>query len=105
MPPTAPPTSRAPGSSPPPGPIPFVSLGAIKMQRHKIVHAWAFEGDCDPAELRSNAFTMEWPPRSGRTKDFPEVDRAAWFELPEARLAINASQRRFLDDLEGRLRR
>ena len=81
----------------------FVPLGAVKMHRHKIVHAWAFEGDCDAEELRSNNFTMEWPPRSGRSAEFPEVDRAAWFELPEARVAINASQRRFLDDLAGRL--
>lgn len=82
----------------------FVALGAVKMQRHKIVHAWAFEGDCDPRDVQSNTFTIEWPPRSGRQQDFPEADRAAWFELPEAREAINQSQRRFLDDLEGRLR-
>ncbi len=64
------------------------------------MHAWAAEGDCDPAALRSNTFTLEWPPRSGRTQAFPEVDRAAWFPLAEARRRINKGQRGFLDELE-----
>lgn len=58
------------------------------------------EHDCDPAAIVSNAFAIEWPPRSGRQAEFPEVDRAAWFDLPVAREAIVSAQRRFIDDLE-----
>jgi predicted NUDIX family NTP pyrophosphohydrolase len=61
--------------------------------------AWAVEGDCDPAQLRSNTFEMEWPPRSGMRRSFPEVDRGAWFELAEARERILAAQAAFLDQL------
>ena len=80
---------------------PFTSLGGVKRRTHKIVYAWAFEGDCDPGELVSNTFEMEWPPRSGRLLQVPEVDRAAFFGLDEAREAIVSYQRRFLDELEG----
>jgi predicted NUDIX family NTP pyrophosphohydrolase len=64
-----------------------------------LVSAWAFAGDCDPARLVSNHFQMEWPPRSGRTMDVPEVDRAAWFSLAEARQKILKGQLPFLDRL------
>jgi predicted NUDIX family NTP pyrophosphohydrolase len=78
---------------------PFTPLGGVKAHRHKLIFAWAAEHDCDAAAITSNTFTMEWPPRSGRQAEFPEVDRAAWFTLPAAREAIVPVQRRFLDDL------
>jgi predicted NUDIX family NTP pyrophosphohydrolase len=78
---------------------PFRPLGGVKAHGHKLIFAWAVEFDCDAAAIVSNTFSMEWPPRSGRTAEFPEVDRAAWFELAAAREAIVPAQRRFLDDL------
>lgn len=69
----------------------------------KIVHAWAIEGDCDALACRSNEFTLEWPPRSGRSASFPEIDRAQWFALDEARGRILPGQAPFLDELERRL--
>jgi predicted NUDIX family NTP pyrophosphohydrolase len=77
----------------------YTPLGGVKQRGHKIVYVWALEGDCDPAALRSNQFETEWPPRSGRAARFPEVDRAAWFDLPTAHEKILAAQRRFLDDV------
>ena len=65
-----------------------------------MVHAWACEGDFDPRHLKSTAFTMEWPPRSGRQQEFPEVDRVAWFALDEAREKIQKGQAELLDHLE-----
>jgi predicted NUDIX family NTP pyrophosphohydrolase len=79
---------------------PFRPLGGVKAHHHKLIFAWAAEHDCDPGGLASNTFTIEWPPRSGNTAEFPEVDRAAWFGLPAAREAIAPAQRRFLDDLQ-----
>jgi predicted NUDIX family NTP pyrophosphohydrolase len=79
---------------------PFQPLGGVKAHHHKLIYAWAVEHDCDPAAIVSNVFAIEWPPRSGRQAEFPEVDRAAWFDLPAARVAIVPAQRRFLDDLE-----
>ncbi|TGV63648.1 NUDIX hydrolase, partial [Mesorhizobium sp. M00.F.Ca.ET.149.01.1.1] len=64
----------------------------------KIVMAWSVEADIDANAVKSNMFTMEWPPKSGRMKEFPEVDRAAWFSLPEAGLKILKGQRPMLDD-------
>ena len=78
---------------------PFLPLGGVKAHRHKLIFAWAVEHDCDATALTSNSFTMQWPPRSGKTAEFPEVDRAAWFDLAAAREAIVPAQRRFLDDL------
>ncbi|NLE22820.1 MAG: NUDIX domain-containing protein [Actinobacteria bacterium] len=78
---------------------PFQPLGGVKAHGHKLIFAWAVEHDCDPAAITSTTFTMEWPPRSGRQAEFPEVDRAAWFTLEAAREAIVPVQRRFLDDL------
>jgi predicted NUDIX family NTP pyrophosphohydrolase len=79
---------------------PFQPLGGVKAHHHKLIFAWAVEHDCDPAAIVSNSFAIEWPPRSGKQTEFPEVDRAAWFGLPAAREAIVPVQRRFLDDLE-----
>ncbi len=77
----------------------FISLGSIKQKGGKLVHAWAFEGDLDPSAIRSNTFRMEWPPRSGRFEEFPEVDRAAFFSLAEARVKVNQAQMAFLEKL------
>ena len=75
-------------------------LGETKQAGGKLVRAWAAEGDLDPAELRSNTFTLEWPPRSGVTREFPEVDRAEWFGLAEARDRINPAQAVFVERLD-----
>ena len=74
-------------------------LGEIKQAGGKIVTAWALEGECAASEIRSNLFSLEWPPKSGRLQEFPEVDRAAWFELKEARDKLLNGQLRFLDRL------
>lgn len=81
----------------------FLDLGTIKQAGGKLVRAWAFEGDCDPAALVSNTFELEWPPHSGRRAEFPEVDRGAWFSIAEARERILKSQEPVLDLLEHRL--
>lgn len=83
----------------------LVPLGEVRQAGGKRVAAWTVERDFDPGTLRSNAFTMEWPPRSGRQSEFPEVDRAAWFDLDEAGRRILAGQRPLLDRLAERLRR
>jgi predicted NUDIX family NTP pyrophosphohydrolase len=77
----------------------FLPLGEAKQPGGKIVHVWAVEGDWDPATLEGNMFEMEWPPRSGRRQSFPEIDRASWFGLDEARLKILKGQAVFLDRL------
>ena len=77
----------------------FVALAPIRQRGGKIVHAWAVKGDIALDGLASNAFTMEWPPRSGRMQSFPEVDRYGWFSLDEARAKINEAQRALLDEL------
>ena len=89
------------GSAPMPGELD--DLGAIKQKAGKVVQAWALEGDLDAAGVRSNTFSMQWPPRSGRMQDFPEVDRAEWFSLEAARERINPAQAAFLDRLMSRL--
>jgi predicted NUDIX family NTP pyrophosphohydrolase len=75
----------------------LVALGEVRQRSGKRVEAWAAEGDLDPEAVRSNTFELEWPPRSGRTQTFPEVDRAAWFDLETARRKIVKSQIPFLD--------
>jgi predicted NUDIX family NTP pyrophosphohydrolase len=85
------------GSRPPDGER--IDLGEIKQRGGKIVTAWAVEGDIDTVAVVSNTFAMEWPPRSGRTAEFPEIDRAEWFDLPTARTKILAAQEPFLDRL------
>jgi predicted NUDIX family NTP pyrophosphohydrolase len=77
----------------------FLYLGSIKQAGGKIVSAWAFEGDCDPAEMISNHCEIEWPPRSGRIITIPEVDRGAWFSIDEARERIKPTQIPLLDRL------
>ena len=77
----------------------FVPLRSITQKSGKRVHAWAFEGDCDPGAIRSNTFTLEWPPHSGRRQEFPEVDRAAFFGLEEAKQKINRAQVPFLEEV------
>ena len=76
-----------------------IPLGSAKQPGGKVVHVWAIEADWDPAELQSNTFEMEWPPRSGRRQSFPELDRASWFSVAEARLKILKGQAVFLDYL------
>src|SRR5271166_2797308 len=80
---------------------PFVALKPIQQKGGKIVHAWAFEGDCDPETIKSNSFTMEWPPKSGKQAQFPEIDRAEFFDLDMARIKIKARQDGLVDELEA----
>lgn len=80
----------------------FLPLTPIKQAGGKIVTAWSVEGDFDPTLLRSNVFELEWPPKSGRKKEFPEVDRAAWFSPDDARRKLLASQVPLLDELLAR---
>jgi len=77
----------------------FIPLSPVKQAGGKLVSAWALRADFDPATLRSNTFSMEWPPRSGRLQEFPEVDRAAWFAIEDARQKILKGQAPFLDQL------
>ena len=78
----------------------LVELGEVRQRNRKLVTAWAAEGDVDASAVRSNTFTMEWPPRSGRTQEFPEIDRAEWFTLARAREKLIEAQVAFLDRLE-----
>jgi predicted NUDIX family NTP pyrophosphohydrolase len=82
---------------------PAIALGALRQPGGKTVHVWAVEGDWDPDRLISNVFTMEWPRGSGAVQAFPEVDRAAWFTLAEARRRILKGQAEFLDRLVEQL--
>ena len=77
----------------------FEDLGTIKQAGGKVVTAWAFEGDCDPEQLVSNTCVIEWPPKSGRRMEIPEVDRGSWFSIPEARTHLKSTQEPFLDRL------
>jgi predicted NUDIX family NTP pyrophosphohydrolase len=89
------------GTPPPAGePLP---LGSVRQRNGKIVTAWALPGDLDVTTVVSNTFEMEWPPRSGRRQQFPEIDRAAWFDVPAARTRIVAAQAEFLDRLVAAL--
>jgi predicted NUDIX family NTP pyrophosphohydrolase len=87
-----------------PGPE-FLPLGSVKHKSGKKVTAWAFAGDCDPASLRSNTFQMEWPPRSGKTKEFPEIDRAAFFLVEAARDKMHPTELDFVPRLLEQLAR
>src|SRR5262245_33704301 len=82
---------------------PFVPLAPVRQTSGKIVHGFACRGDFDPTKLISNMFEIEWPPRSGQRRQFPEVDRAAWFDLATARDKLIAYQRPFLVELEKTL--
>jgi predicted NUDIX family NTP pyrophosphohydrolase len=87
------------GHAPPEGSL--VELGEVRQRSGKVVVAWAVEGDLDVTTSVSNVFEMEWPPRSGRLREFPEIDRVEWFDLSDARGKIIPEQAPFLDRLEG----
>ena len=89
------------GTALPPGEL--IELGDVKQKSGKLVTAWAAEGDLDADAVSSNTFTMEWPPRSGRSAEFPEIDRAGWFEIEAAREKLVPAQAEFLDRLLERL--
>jgi predicted NUDIX family NTP pyrophosphohydrolase len=78
----------------------FIALRPVRQAGGKMVHAWAVEGDCEAESIRSNSFTVEWPPRSGQRKEFLEVDRAGWFSLELAREKILKGQLMLLDELQ-----
>ncbi len=82
---------------------PLIELGQIRQKSGKLVLGWAAEGDLDPATATSNTFDMEWPPRSGTVRTFPEIDRVEWFPLDEARRRLKAAQVPFLDRLQAAL--
>jgi predicted NUDIX family NTP pyrophosphohydrolase len=82
-----------------PVPETFLDLGWIKQAGGKIVSAWGFEGDCDPAKMVSNTCEVEWPPRSGRLIEIPEADRGAWFSIDEAKEHIKSTQIPLIDRL------
>jgi predicted NUDIX family NTP pyrophosphohydrolase len=84
---------------------PLLPLKPVKQKGGKIVHAWAFSGDCDPTTLRSNTFSMEWPPHSGQRREFPEIDRAEFFDLDSAAKKIKAGQEGLLEELRQLLQR
>ncbi|HTL20335.1 MAG TPA: NUDIX domain-containing protein [Steroidobacteraceae bacterium] len=81
-----------------------LDLGTFRQPSGKQVHVWAIEGDCDPAQLSSNLFEMEWPPKSGRRARFPEVDRGGWFDRTQALAKITTGQRPILERLYTELR-
>lgn len=76
-----------------------IPVGEIKQAGGKLVKAWAMEGDCDAVQIKSNTFSMEWPPKSGKMREFPEIDRAGWFTLDEARLKLLPAQAEFINRL------
>jgi len=83
----------------------FISLDTLAQSSMKIVHAWAVEGDCDAAQIKSNTFSMEWPPRSGKKQEFPEVDRAGWLDVETAKIKILKGQAPFIDRLLKELKK
>jgi predicted NUDIX family NTP pyrophosphohydrolase len=83
---------------------PFLALGTVVQRSGKLVHAWAFEGDCDPDTLVSIHCATEWPPRSGRYIDIPEIDRGAFFDVDEAKRLINPGQAELIDRLVDALK-
>jgi predicted NUDIX family NTP pyrophosphohydrolase len=82
---------------------PFLSLGSVRQKAGKVIYAWAWEGNADPARVTSNLMRIEWPRGSGRWLRFPEVDRCAWFDLQSAREKLNPAQAAFIDRLEALL--
>jgi predicted NUDIX family NTP pyrophosphohydrolase len=91
------------GTTPPDDADALLDLGEVRQHSGKVVTAYALEGDLDASAIISNTFAMEWPPRSGRTEEFPEVDRAGWFTPAEARAKLNAAQAELVDRLLERL--
>lgn len=82
---------------------PFLPLSPVKLKSGKIVYAWAAEGDLDAGAMKSNTFTMEWPPRSGKQQTFPEADRGAWYSFDDAKTKINARQAALLEELRQKI--
>jgi predicted NUDIX family NTP pyrophosphohydrolase len=78
----------------------YIALGEVQQKSGKVVRVWAFEGDCDPASIESNTFDLEWPPRSGQIRKFPEIDRAEFFTAAAARKKLNPAQAALVDRLE-----
>jgi predicted NUDIX family NTP pyrophosphohydrolase len=91
------------GTAPDLEPEALVDLGAVRQKSGKVVEAWAAEAEFDPAALRSNSFELEWPPRSGELRRFPEVDRAEWFDPESARQKVLAAQAELIDRLLAHL--
>jgi predicted NUDIX family NTP pyrophosphohydrolase len=81
----------------------FIELGSLRLPSGKLVHAWALEKDVDAGRIVSNSFEMEWPRHSGQIREYPEMDRAAWFRLPEARIKIARGQAEFIDRLLSKM--
>lgn len=89
------------GAAPPPGN--YQELGTVQNKSGKIIHAWVVEGDLDIRAIKSNVFTLEWPPKSGKEQEFPEVDKAAWVSLEVASQKLNAAQVEFIERLADKL--
>jgi len=83
---------------------PFISLGSVRQKAGKVIHAWACEGDVDPARTTSNKVSVEWPPHSGKMVEFPEIDRCQWFGPAEACTKLNPAQVEFIERLENALK-
>ncbi len=82
----------------------FIELTPVKQKAGKVIYAWALEGDVDAANISSNSFKIEWPPKSGRYKEFPEVDKAEWLSEEQAKEKINPAQARLVDELLQKLK-
>ena len=82
----------------------FIPLDTLQQPSGKIIHAWAIAGNCDAAPIKSNTFAMEWPPRSGKQSEFPEIDRAGWFTVDTARKKLLKGQTGFIDRLLEKLK-
>jgi predicted NUDIX family NTP pyrophosphohydrolase len=82
----------------------FIELSPVKQKAGKLIYAWAVEGDIDASLISSNSFRIEWPPKSGKWKEFPEVDKAEWFDEDKAKEKINPAQTSFIDELLRKLR-
>jgi len=80
----------------------FFELSPVRLKSGKTVYAWAIEGDINHETITSNLFEMEWPPKSGKKQSFPEIDRAGWFEIEEAKLKINGAQAGLIDELASK---
>ena len=82
----------------------FIELSPVKIKSGKIIFIWAVEGDFDTNEIKSNSFEMEWPPKSGQKKHFPEADKAGWFSIEEAKIKVNEGQVAILEELAGKIK-
>ena len=81
----------------------FIALTPLRQSGGKVVHAWAVQGEIDASRVKSNTFSLEWPPKSGARQQFPEIDKAEWFAIPEARERLLPGQRGFLAELERKV--